>query len=143
MKQRIKRIALALLCILLITIPLLFVIDRAEEENRSEQSKKNAKYDALLELSSEEDYIDFVESVNAGEDYHNYRIVLTDNLDFTSYESVAMAGSENVPFAGCFDGKGHKIHGMKIENPQGSSAMFGKLTGIVKNLQLEACEFSG
>ena len=50
MKQRIKRIALALLCILLITIPLLFVIDRAEEEKRSEQSKKNAKYDALLEL---------------------------------------------------------------------------------------------
>lgn len=143
MKQRIKRIAMALLCILLITIPLLFVIDRAEEEKRSEQSKKNAKYDALLELSSEEDYIDFVESVNAGEDYHNYRIVLTDNLDFTSYESVAMAGSENVPFAGCFDGNGHKIHGMKIENPQGSAAMFGKLTGIVKNLQLEACEFSG
>ena len=89
----------------------------------------------------------FAETVAKGNTYEYCEIVLASDLNFDEYEEVLAIGlggeGEPIGFKGFFNGNGHTIRGMKISNNNGAAGMFAKLEGIVVNLQLEDCEFSG
>ncbi|MBR2831796.1 MAG: InlB B-repeat-containing protein [Oscillospiraceae bacterium] len=74
----------------------------------------------------------------------NY-FVVTDDLDMSGVygpgEDDAKwvpIGSRETPFAGIFDGQGHTISGLYTESTGDEHAMFGTVTGTIKNLTVES-----
>ncbi len=58
--------------------------------------------------------------------------VLTTNIDLTG-EDWTPIGSSTTPYTGTFDGKGYTISGMKIDNADSYSGLFGNVTGTVRD----------
>lgn len=58
--------------------------------------------------------------------------VLTTNIDLTG-EAWTPIGSKSNPYTGTFDGAGFTISGMKIENAESYSGLFGNVTGTVRD----------
>ena len=65
--------------------------------------------------------------------------ILTRDLDMSSSEPLEQIGDETHPFKGTLDGNGHVISGMTING----HALFGNLSGTVKNLALMDMKFTG
>lgn len=102
----------------------------------------------ITEINSEEEYLAFAHSVNKDNVYTGQVVNLRADLDFSDYENIPVIGviegeSSVAEFNGVFDGNGHKISGIQIALNDSIAAMFGKLTGVIKNLKLEDCSFSG
>lgn len=100
----------------------------------------------VVELHTEEEYLEFAKSVNEGNQYENFEIVLCEDLDFSNYEKVeeiGVAEKRTRNFLGTFDGNGHKISGVRMFRPEGYAGLFVNLRGTVKNLIVENCTFSG
>lgn len=69
-------------------------------------------------VASEEDLLDFAASVNAGESIYNdygVTVALAADLDLTGIAFPGI-GTEDVPFFGTFDGCGHTIANLTVEN---------------------------
>lgn len=71
-----------------------------------------------IEISSEKEFLDFVDSVNNGNQYNGVRVVLTKDLDFSDFENIPQIGvpGTNNYFCGLFDGQGHEIHNITVSN---------------------------
>lgn len=102
----------------------------------------------ITEIYNEEDYLTFAHSVNKDNVYTGQQVNLYSDLDFSGYENIPVIGVIDgeltvAEFNGIFDGNGYKISGIQIARTDSVAAMFGKLTGVVKNLKIEDCSFSG
>lgn len=112
------------------------------------EDSQNEEQVQITEIYSVEDYFAFAASVNADNTYAAFEVILYEDLDFSDYDSVPVIGiiegkETAIEFNGTFDGNGHVISGIRMENPDGSAGMFAKLGGVVKNLKMENCSFSG
>ena len=65
--------------------------------------------------------------------------VLTHDIDMSASAPLEQIGDETHPFKGTFDGNGHVISGVTING----HALFGNLSGTVKNLALLNMKFTG
>ena len=105
-----------------------------------------------FEISSEKEFIDFINSVNEGNQYNNVRVVLTNDLDMSEYENVPQIGIPGTQkyFCGLFDGQGHEIHNITVmntvtpyvmdalldQNRHDYHALFLEVPGIICNLTI-------
>ena len=104
-----------------------------------------------VRIGSAEELIAFSEQVNSGKTYFGRKIILTDDIPFDksverNFTPIASSVKEdqlhdNV-FSGTFDGKGHIISGVNIQNGSITSysiGIFGRISkfGTVKNLGVE------
>lgn len=104
-----------------------------------------------VRIGSAEELIAFSEQVNSGKTYFGRKIILTDDIPFDksverNFTPIASSVKEdqlhdNV-FSGTFDGKGHTISGVNIQNGSITSysiGIFGRISkfGTVKNLGVE------
>ena len=64
------------------------------------------------------------------------KAVLTVDIDLES-EIWTPIGNESAGFMGTFDGQGHTISGMTIENATGYSGLFGNVTGTVRDFTVD------
>lgn len=90
-----------------------------------------------IEISDVEQYLDFERRVNGGET--DLKVRLTADLDFSG-KTVSMVGTESNPYRGVFDGQGHKISNLKIENGGVDVVgMFAWVAGgcVICNLELD------
>ncbi len=97
-------------------------------------------------ISNEDDYLEFAKTVASGNTYEYCEVVLVSDLNFEGYAEVPVIGlneTETVSFKGIFNGNGHSIRGMQMTDSKDVSGMFACLDGIVSNLHLENCVFSG
>lgn len=98
------------------------------------------------EICTPEDYLEFAEKVNSGNDYQNCEVSLQANLNFYGYDNVipvGTVGEEGRSFRGTFNGNGYTISGVTMERPGDYAGLFVNLGGIVKNLQVDDSIFSG
>ncbi len=65
--------------------------------------------------------------------------ILTQDISMSGSAPLEQIGDENHPFIGTFDGNGHVISGLTIKG----RALFGNLSGTVKNLGLVNMKFMG
>ena len=105
-----------------------------------------------LDISTPEDYKNFVTTVNAGNDYFGQTVFLKNDLDLGSLGTVDPIGeSADKPFMGVFDGQGHIISNMKMNSSTYRIGMFGSTdNGVdkggvtVKNVILDSsCSLQG
>lgn len=95
-----------------------------------------AKRPVVLPISTADDLLLFAHAINK---LHNERqrdllVTLTDDIDLTGVD-WAPIGNENIPFYGTFDGAGHTISGLHIdEKPGACCGLFGVCVGIIENL---------
>ncbi len=86
--------------------------------------------------------------VNAGTSYSDKYFELGNDIDYSDVPLTLDGGKSNYTpigddyhyFYGTFDGKGHKVSGIRISNTYGIyKAIFGKVDGTVKNLVVSDC----
>lgn len=126
-----------------ITGLLMFLLENVNKNRLRQEANSWKDQLEIVEIHTIEEYLKFSQEVGEGNSYKNCVVRLCEDLDFSETEDISPIGRAEAPFEGIFDGDGHKITGLKIKNPGGSSGMFAFLQGTVKNLQMEACEFSG
>ena len=148
MQYKYKKIVFLFLIIVTISIAILFVISKQKGETTEVivQNSQVVSHVTKEEIYTTEDYIRFIENVNSGNNYEGCEVSLQADLDFSDYknvDSIGIAGEEGIPFLGTFNGNGHTITGMIINDPTGYVGMFSNLGGIVKNLLIENSFFSG
>lgn len=102
------------------------------------------KEDNIVALSGASDFKAFIERVNAGESFEGKIVILSADIDLSSFCSESLGsftpiGSLDTPFEGIFDGKNHTIKNLYI-NSEGkdNEALFGFVkNGEVRNLTVE------
>ncbi len=96
-------------------------------------SEINEKFHEL-NIHNEAELALFANNVNNGFDYSLYSIYLDADLDLSDYLWVPI-GTEDHPFRAVqFDGKGHTIQGLFVNNPEGDN---NGLFGYVKGTKIE------
>ena len=91
----------------------------------------------LLYINNENEFANFINDVNNGNSYENFTVYLNNDLDLSKLSPLDYVCSET--FAGEFNGQGYSIDNYVLS--VGSSnycGMFGTLTGLVTNLELNA-----
>lgn len=88
-------------------------------------------------IGSEGEYEAFAKSVTAGKDYEGQTVYLTKDLDLTGIEHN-IAGYNDKPFMGTFDGGGHSISNLEFSYNYSYGGLFARIgeKGTVKNLNL-------
>lgn len=115
------------------------------KKNESENSMSDMHFNRE-EIYTVEDYIDFVERVNLGNDYQGCEVYLQSDLDFSGHDDVkpiGTVGDEPKVFLGIFNGNGYTISGIKMDIPGEYVGVFANLGGVVKNLQIKNSVFKG
>lgn len=85
----------------------------------------------------------FATAVNGGNSYSGCYVSLEADIDMSSY-TCAPIGTENAPFEGIFDGKGHTVTGYNLSSTSKYVAMFGVIkSATVKNLYLGDSAITG
>lgn len=80
----------------------------------------------------------FRDNVNAGNNYSNKYVKLTDNIDLASVENWLPIGNSTNKFMGHFDGGEKTISNLKINNTASYVGLFGYTAGgSLKNLTIE------
>ena len=82
------------------------------------------------EICTPEDYLEFAEKVNSGNDYQNCEVSLQANLNFYGYDNVipvGTVGEEGRSFRGTFNGNGYTISGVTMERPGDYAGLFVNL----------------
>lgn len=150
MRHGFKKLVVFVPTIVIITIMGIFLVSFANERKYIEDAyavnNSGEIQAASIEIHSEEDYLEFASSVNDGNNYENWEVILCSDLDFSSYDhvdSIGIEGKRTRKFLGTFEGNGHKISGVEMVRSEGYAGLFVNLGGIVKNLRVEDCEFSG
>jgi len=101
-----------------------------------------AKWATPIAIGTTAEYLAFAQAVNAGNSYSDKYVYLTADLDFGG-QTIPAIGTENAPFSGVLDGKGHSLQNFAItgDNAQG---IVGYLKhGTVKFLYAEGATVSG
>ena len=78
-------------------------------------------------ITSVEDLKQLATDVNAGTDYSGKYFEMTKDIDLSGIENWTPIGTKDKPFAGVFDGKNHKIVGLKINSLPDGTASGSKL----------------
>lgn len=143
-----KKIIYVFLIIVLISAAAMIVILSIKETDveQSMQDEVSFLYADKIEIYSPEDYLEFAASVNSGVDYQNCEVSLQADLDFSGYDNlipIGTVGENGSSFLGVFNGNGYTISGVTMECPGEYVGLFVNLGGIVKNLQVKDCMFSG
>lgn len=102
--------------------------------------------EGVYKIETIEDYLEFADTVEKGNDYFKCEIVLMNDLDFSNVDHVPVIGlgdTQKVMFRGTFNGNGHTLYGMKVINPDGEAAMFADFAGKILNLTLKEGYFEG
>lgn len=88
-------------------------------------------------IGSEEEYEAFAESITAGTDYEGQTVYLTKDLDLTGV-AHSIAGYNDKPFMGTFDGGGHSISNLEFSYKYSYGGLFSRIgeKGMIKNLNL-------
>lgn len=90
-------------------------------------------------LADMQDFKDFVAAMTDGEQRAKFgksffKLACDVNL---SGEAIAPIGSETLPFEASLDGDGHTVKGLKFTGTATPAALFAKISGTVKNLNVE------
>ncbi len=122
-----------------------------KEENGNiviEVEEKEEKFDLAEEkvidvvLGNLEDFKNFKESVNNGEDYTGKIIKQTADIDMggAQNESWTSIGTKAHPFNGTYDGGKHSIKNLYIRSEEQAETigLFGYNTGTIKNVIIES-----
>ncbi len=103
-----------------------------------------ASAEEYIAISNAEELVSFRDSVNSGSDYSGQIVKLTADIDLGGSEEnqwtpigTFVNASNNNPFAGTFDGNGHKISGLYINNASSYQGLFSYNMGTIKNLTVE------
>ncbi len=93
--------------------------------------------DGTYHISTAKEMLTFADMVNRGE--LNAKGVLMNDIDLSSMGSWTPIGTLQKNFTGTFDGGGHKISGLSIDNSQQHQGLFGYIGGgaEVKNLNVK------
>ncbi len=94
--------------------------------------------DGWCQISSESD-LRMLQQMIQGNVGTDDQYLLTADLDMAASAPLAQIGDDNHPFKGTFDGNGHVISGLTVDG----RALFGNLSGTVKNLALVDMTFTG
>ena len=109
--------------------------DTAENITKNDETK-------TISVSSGDVLAALAQKINAGEDYSDYTIKLTGNIDLNGIEWTPIGTASN-PFKGTFDGDGYAIRNLKITNGDSFAAFFGTTDGAkIENLTVSG-EVSG
>ena len=148
MKYGKKKILITTARVLVLTAVILLLLQHHKQAEQkiyfnefSEESKEG-----YYEITTIEDFLRFSETVASGNQYEWCEVWLNEDLDFSNVENlmpIGLKGAELFEFKGTFNGNGHTIRNMAIENPGGYVGLFANLGGMVKNLQMEDCYFEG
>ena len=105
------------------------------------------------EISSPEELIAFSMAVNKGRDFDGVEITLTDDITFTvegtdNFIAIGWYDEDKdvaYDFKGIFDGKGHSISGIRINQEEKDyQGLFGQIDGAtIKNLILDDIQVTG
>lgn len=103
-----------------------------------------------LEISTIAELEAFRDSVNEGNTYEGQYVSLTADIDLDGSEDNQWTPigyfielSNNRPFSGVFDGGGHTISGLYINNNNSYQGLFGYITGTIKNLSIVDSSVTG
>ena len=103
--------------------------------------KAGVSFDMLI--SNAEELAAFREKVNGGENYKGKKILLMADIDLKDVENWTPIGTDSTPFAGTFDGGGHKISNLIITGNLGFQGLFSHVIGTIQNLGVENAKISG
>ena len=98
-----------------------------------------------LQISSAAELKAFADRVNNGEDFENWHVKLTNNIDLKNIAWAPIGHDYNKPFKGRFDGNGKAIFNLSVDDfIYEAAGLFGYiLYGEVKNLGLENANIKG
>ena len=104
----------------------------------------------IIEISTASELIDFAAAVNGGISYSGKTVVLTRDIDFAPTagitENFTAIGTSSNNFLGTFDGGGHSISGIRINQPaktyQGLFGFIGE-GAVVKDVVLDDAQIIG
>ena len=125
--------------------------DEELEIEKIEYAAEGKDITEVKKITNIEDFKEFRESVNNGEDFNNTLIKLSSDLDLENEEWTPI-GTAAHPFTGVFNGNGYKIKNLKLGElneeyiiTQGSYnfnaiGIFGINKGIIKNIDVEGNE---
>ena len=97
-----------------------------------------------LVIATAEELKEFRDAVNNGTDYKGKVVKLAANIDLNNESWTPIGGDDRYAnnFAGTFDGQGHIIKNLKVENAQ-EAGLFGTMTkGVIKNLTIDDVNLS-
>jgi hypothetical protein len=73
----------------------------------------------------------------------SYYFKQTTDIDLSSVADWTPIGNQSIRFIGSYDGGGHKITGLKVNNALNAAGLFGVIyDGIIKNLRIESANVS-
>lgn len=108
-------------------------------------NRSNGQSDKSLEVIAENYFIKnksdmelFRDSVNTGNSYSEKTIKMLNDIDLQGSESSQWApvGTEEAIFAGTFQGNGHQVNNIYINNNQPNQGLFGVSSGHILDLNL-------
>ncbi len=114
-----------------------------EELGKFENTVNDTINNVTLRISDEKGLKDFASEVNGGKSFAGETIVLQSDINLSEEENWTPIGSEEHPFAGTFDGGGHKINNLKITSEAENIGLFGYSTGTIKNIGIESGKING
>ena len=91
------------------------------------------------QIRNEEEFLKFADAVNSGNTYLGQYVELLSNLNFNIMTEGIYVGTldEGCNFQGTFNGNGHVISNVNIQQPEGEAGLFVNLAGTVCNLTLK------
>ncbi len=101
-----------------------------------------AKWSALMEIGTTEEYLDFVKAVNAGDNYSGKYVRITADLDFGG-QTIPALGTAKAPFCGVLDGNGYTLSNFTINGADAQGLVGYLKQGTVQFLKLKDCTISG
>ena len=114
--------------------------DEEEEIEKIRYATEGIYITEIKEISSVEEFGEFRNEVNEGNNFENTLIKLTEDIDLNN-EKWTPIGKEVCPFSGIFEGNNHKISNLKIEgnaDDEKYQGLFGYNKGTIENLGIES-----
>lgn len=98
-KRKLKKKVVKMSCVLLLLLAL--------------SSSSLGEEEDIITLLNADDFINFVNRANSGDDYYGTTVYLGSDLSLSG-ETLEPIGKYTDYFNGIFDGKGHTISGLKV-----------------------------
>ena len=73
----------------------------------------------------------------------SYNFALKNDINATDVKDYQAIGSGDTAFTGKFDGRGNRIIGLNVSNPNDNVGVFGVNAGTIKNLKVYSSTFKG
>ena len=111
--------------------------DEELEVEKIEYAVEGKNITKVEEITEVNEFKSFRDEVNNGEkNFENTLIKLTDDLDLSGETWTPIETKEH-PFNGVFNGNGHKISNLTIDNTTTNQGLFGYNIGIIKSIGVE------